>query len=61
MRKHERLIDIFSLLGLALFGGGVYLALGAAATLMFVGGVLLAFALVLAVAGALGNRQEPQP
>ena len=61
MRKHERLIDIFVLVGLALFGGGVYLALGAAATLMFVGGVLLAFALVLAVAGALGNRQEAQP
>lgn len=61
MRKHERLIDLFVLLGLALFGGGVYLALGAAATLMFVGGAMLAFALVLAVASARGSKQGIQP
>ena len=48
--RNERLIDFLALLALALAAGGVYVAFGLAAMLMFVCGWLLAFASVFAVA-----------
>jgi len=55
--RNETVIDILALLALALIGAGVYLAFGLAATLMFVGGALLAYALLLAVALALAPKR----
>ncbi len=55
--RNETVIDLLALVALALIGAGVYLAFGLAATLMFVGGALLAYALLLAVALALAPKR----
>ncbi len=55
--RNETVIDILALLALALIGAGVYLAFGLAATLMFAGGALLVYALLLAVALAVAPKR----
>ncbi len=53
--RNETVIDILALLALALIGAGVYLWLGLPATLMFVGGALLALVAVLSLAPKRGK------
>lgn len=48
--RNETVIDVLALLALALIGAGVYLWLGLPATLMFVGGALLALVAILSLA-----------
>lgn len=56
MRKHELLIDLLILSGLALIGAGVTLAFGVAAVLAYAGAALL----VVGVALALRQAQGPE-
>lgn len=48
--RNELLLDLLTVLALAMIGAGLWLAFGLAAMLVFVGVVLLVFVLVLAVA-----------